>query len=66
MFSELRRSRYVITSTSGLSASIVSFADSAFHSPSFAVECAIWRWRFESSTRSSSTMPSRPTPAAAR
>jgi hypothetical protein len=56
----------VITFTSGLSASIVAFAESAFQSPSVSVECAIWRWRFDASTRSSSTMPIVPTPAAAR
>ena len=59
-FSEVSRSRYGITSTSGLSASIVRFADSAFQSPSVCVEWAIWRCRFDSSTRSSSTIPSRP------
>src|SRR5579864_8161400 len=62
-FSDVMRSLYVTTSTSGFSASSVFFAESAFHSPSRSVECAIWRCRFEASTRSSSTMPSRPTPA---
>ena len=43
-----------------------SGARSAFESPSRSVECTICRWRFESSTTSSSTIPSVPTPAAAR
>ena len=34
-----------MTVTSGLSASIVRFADSAFDSPSRSVEWTIWRWR---------------------
>jgi hypothetical protein len=56
----------VITFTSGFRASMVALAESAFQSPSVSVEWAIWRWRFEASTRSSSTMPIVPTPAAAR
>ena len=66
MFSDVSRSSYATTSTSGLSASIVRFADSTFGSPSRSVEWTIWRWRFEASTTSSSTIPRRPTPAAAR
>src|SRR5712691_9812857 len=42
------------------------FADSTFGSPSDSVECTIWRCRFDSSTTSASTIPMRPTPAAAR
>ena len=61
-----RRSRKTLTVTSGFSASIVRLADSAFDSPSRSVEWTICRWRFVSSTASSSTMPSVPTPAAAR
>ena len=66
MFSEVSRSRNGTTSTSGLSASIVRRAESVFGSPSEFVECTIWRCRFVSSTTSASTIPSVPTPAAAR
>ena len=66
MFSEVRRSLYATTSTSGLSASIVRFADSTFGSPSESVEWTICRCKFDSSTTSASTIPMRPTPAAAR
>ena len=53
----------VFLSAPGIS---VRLADSAFHSPSRDVEWSTWRWRFEASTLSSSTIPSVPTPAAAR
>ena len=66
MFSEVSRSRYVVTCTSGFSASIVRFALSTFGEPRVFSECTIWRWRFDSSTMSASTMPMWPTPAAAR
>ena len=65
-FSDVRRSRKTRTLTSGFSASIVRLADSTFGSPSRSVEWTIWRWRFDASTASSSTIPSVPTPAAAR
>ena len=45
---------------------LVRFADATFGSPSRSVEWTICRWRFVASTASSSTMPSVPTPAAAR
>jgi hypothetical protein len=65
-FSEVRRSLKSLTVTSGFSASIVCPADSAFDWPRRSVEWTICRWRFVSSTASSSTIPSVPTPAAAR
>ena len=58
-FSESSRSWNGTTSTSGLSASIVRFAESTFGSPSRSVEWTICRWRFESSTTSGSMIPSR-------
>ena len=66
MFAAVSRTAWAITRTSPLSASQVAFADSALSAPSRWVLCAIWRWRFESSTRSSSITPMVPTPAAAR
>ena len=66
MFSEVRRSRYVRTSTSGFRASIARFAESTFGEPSVSSEWAICRCRFVSSTMSASTIPIVPTPAAAR
>jgi hypothetical protein len=56
----------VVTCTSGFSASIAAFALSTFGVPSVFSECAICRWRFDSSTMSASTIPMWPTPAAAR
>ncbi len=41
-------------------------AESALCMPTDASRCAIWRWRLLSSTASWSTIPRRPTPAAAR
>ena len=54
------------TLTSGLSASIVCRAESTFLTPRRSVEWMTWRWRLLASTTSKSTMPSVPTPAAAR
>ena len=45
---------------------IRSFADSTFNRPTSSVPWMICRWRFVKSTVSKSTIPSRPTPAAAR
>ena len=59
-FSVVRRSLKTSTVTSGLSAAIVRLADSAFESPRRSVEWTIWRWRLDSSTTSSSTIPSVP------
>ena len=66
MFAEVRRSLYATTSTSGFSAVSAWRADSVFAMPTRSVVCRICRCRFESSTMSSSMMPSVPTPAAAR
>jgi hypothetical protein len=49
-----------------LSASIVFLAESTFFVPMRSVVWMIWRWRFERSTTSKSTIPIVPTPAAAR
>src|SRR5512139_996556 len=43
-----------------------SRADTSFGRPTSFVPCRIWRWRLVTSTRSKSTRPSVPTPAAAR
>ena len=59
-------SSWATTFTSGLSALIVLRAESTFFSPTRSVVWMIWRWRFERSTTSKSTMPIVPTPAAAR
>jgi hypothetical protein len=59
-------SSWATTVTSGLSPSIVARADSVFFCPTRAVEWMIWRWRFDMSTTSKSTIPIVPTPAAAR
>jgi hypothetical protein len=66
MFDASRRVWYFTTSTSGLSALICSSAESTFATPMRSVVWMTWRWRLETSTTSSSTMPSVPTPAAAR
>ena len=66
MFSGPSRTGYFSTFTSGLSAVIVCSAESTFGTPIRSVEWITWRWRFERSTSSSSTIPSVPTPAAAR
>ena len=55
-----------ITSTSGLSWLIATFADCDFGIPTRSVLWITWRWRFDSSTTSSSTIPIVPMPAAAR
>jgi hypothetical protein len=49
-----------------LIALIDSSAESTFATPMRSVVWMTWRWRLERSTSSSSTMPSVPTPAAAR
>jgi hypothetical protein len=66
MFDASRRSVCLTTSTSGLSALIAISAESTFGTPTRSVVWMTWRWRFETSTTSSSTIPSVPTPAAAR
>src|SRR4029077_2583142 len=54
------------TSTSGFRLRSVSAADSTLSRPMSSWPCSSWRWRFEASTTSKSTMPTLPTPAAAR
>ena len=54
------------TSTCGFTSRKRSRADSSFLRPTSFVPCRIWRCRFERSTRSKSTRPIVPTPAAAR
>ena len=66
MLSGPSRSWCLTTVTSGLSALIVSSAESTFATPTRSVLWITWRCRLERSTTSSSTMPSVPTPAAAR
>ena len=66
MFEASMRVLYLTTFTSGLSASIVSSAESTFGIADPLVLWITWRCRFDRSTTSSSTMPSVPTPAAAR
>src|SRR3954465_14776837 len=66
MFEASRRVLYLTTSTSGFSALTCSSAESTFATPTRSVVWITWRCRFETSTTSSSTMPSVPTPAAAR
>ncbi len=66
MFVASRRTGYLTTSTSGLSAWIACSAESTFGTPMRSLVWMTWRWRFERSTTSSSTIPSVPTPAAAR
>ena len=41
-------------------------AEAVLGSPTRSDVCSTWRWRFDRSTRSKSTIPSVPTPAAAR
>ena len=60
------RSRGRSTLTSGLISSTESRADSALGRPMSLWPWMIWRCRLDSSTMSNSTMPSVPTPAAAR
>src|SRR5215211_1838674 len=64
-FEASRRVLYLTTSTSGLIALTDSSAESTLATPMRSVVWMTWRWRFERSTSSSSTMPSVPTPAAA-
>ncbi len=52
--------------TFGLIAFSRSFADASFDRPTSGVPCSSCRWRLLKSTTSKSTMPSVPTPAAAR
>ena len=66
MFEASSRTGYLTTFTSGLSALIVCSAESTFGVPIRSVEWITWRCRLERSTSSSSTIPSVPTPAAAR
>ncbi len=65
-FEESKRSSCRFTVTYGLISSTESRADSAFERPMSLCPWMIWRCRFDSSTTSNSTMPSVPTPAAAR
>src|SRR6266700_7596483 len=66
MFEASIRRGYLTTFTSGLIAWIDSSAESTLGMPMRWVEWITWRCRLERSTSSSSTMPSVPTPAAAR
>jgi hypothetical protein len=65
-FSELSGSSYASIWMWGFRSSSRAFALSIFGFPTQDVPWMIWRWRFDSSTTSKSTSPSRPTPAAAR
>ena len=60
------RTSCTTTFTSGLISWMLSRADSALGRPTSDWPWMIWRCRFDSSTTSKSTMPSVPTPAAAR
>ena len=64
--SRVSGSPWMLTWTYGLISTIESRADSAFGRPISDWPWMIWRCRFDSSTVSNSTMPSVPTPAAAR
>ena len=66
MLSASRRDWYFTTFTSGLISWIAISAESTFGMPMRSFEWATWRCRLERSTTSLSTMPSVPTPAAAR
>ena len=66
MFDASSRVSYLTTLTSALISLIAISAESTFGIPIRSSEWATWRWRFERSTTSSSTIPSVPTPAAAR
>ena len=66
MLSAPSRTGYFSTFTSGLISWIEISAESTFGTPMRSFECATWRCRLERSTTSLSTMPSVPTPAAAR
>mmetsp|Transcript_7422 Transcript_7422/g.16205 ORF Transcript_7422/g.16205 Transcript_7422/m.16205 type:complete len:234 (+) Transcript_7422:861-1562(+) len=64
--SEVSSSLYVLTLTRGLMSLIRRSAESHFDTPTVDVPCMICLCKFDSSTVSASTMPMRPTPAAAR
>ena len=66
MFEASMRVWYLTTFTSGFSAWIDCSAESTLGMPMRSVEWITWRCRLERSTSSSSTIPSVPTPAAAR
>jgi hypothetical protein len=57
---------WALKATSGVSAWTRRLGQNHWASPRRSVAWTIWRWRFESSTTPASTMPSVPTPAAAR
>ncbi len=65
-FSEVSRSVYLTTLTSGLIPLIAISAESTLFMPTRSTVWTIWRCRFETSTVSASMMPMVPTPAAAR
>ena len=65
-FDESSRTWCSRTSTNGLISRTESRADSAFGRPMSDWPWMTWRCRFDSSTSSNSTIPSVPTPAAAR
>mmetsp|Transcript_19680 Transcript_19680/g.39148 ORF Transcript_19680/g.39148 Transcript_19680/m.39148 type:complete len:223 (-) Transcript_19680:99-767(-) len=64
--SAVNSSSYVNTSTLGFTSPILAAADAHLLAPIEPVPWMIWRCRFDSSTVSASTMPTVPTPAAAR
>src|ERR1700745_4189864 len=66
MLEASRRVLYLTTFTSGLMPLTAISAESTFGVPIRSVVWMTWRCRLERSTSSSSTMPSVPTPAAAR
>ena len=63
---EVKRCSWSWTSTFGLSAFKRFLAETSLEVPTDGVSWSIWRCRFEASTLSKSTRPSRPTPAAVR
>src|SRR3954469_22612867 len=65
MFEASRRVSYFTTSTPGFRSLIARSAESTLAVPTPSVLWITWRWRFETSTTSSSTRPIVPTPAAA-
>ena len=65
-FSLVSATSYLSICTYGLMSCIVSAAESSFLRPTSFVPWMICRCRFVKSTTSKSTMPMRPTPAAAR
>ena len=66
MFEASMRTGYFSTFTSGLISWIEISAESTLGMPTRSFEWATWRWRLDRSTTSLSTIPSVPTPAAAR